>query len=476
MNMENNIIDVLDKLGYSKLLAQKRAKLYDNAGKGATIFERNNFGGDFNILIGGSRGDGTGVYLNCDVDKIFVQNGVSCVEKIIDTVNDTTGYHTVFELETDNVPKGYARLRLSSTVDTDENELQFNIKKSLETRNGQIYLRNDHTLCTAIGPTFRQETNGWLRKNINYSTLRTGPSEPYRIRIPLMSANIELDEVLAFRCSFPTMINQFCDRVSNCIWPSGALLETIKSQDIYVVPVGVKGHKDEALQWRICLNEAELTLVQSFNDSQIKVYAVMKMIAKHYLRPICDNITTYIIKNGLFWLIEKMPHYSWEREHIFDRTKDALVYMRTSVINEVLPNYMLPSRNMFENKLTLQQKEDLIKTIDSLLSDKAVAVANCTEINDLVNLDSDSRNQELKSRQAREETILAIFSFPPHSVANILEKLFQAQSESDFISIFSDDIFSYVRDNDPSGYFRHLRVMGNEEFYKTCNFPGCVLL
>lgn len=62
-------------------MAMSRASVYTMAGNGVTIFERRNVSGDFDIVIGGSRGDGTVVYLACNVDKIFVLNGFKCLWK-----------------------------------------------------------------------------------------------------------------------------------------------------------------------------------------------------------------------------------------------------------------------------------------------------------------------------------------------------------------------------------------------------------
>ncbi|XP_060578872.1 uncharacterized protein LOC132735871 [Ruditapes philippinarum] len=356
--MENEVLGLLHEVGYSKELSEKRAKIYENAGKGVTIFERRNFGGDFDIVIGGSRGDGTGVYLDCDVDKIFVQNEVKCFDEIgIDAID--ASFKTVFRLETEGIPSGYAKLRLHSMQDgADTNQtgdiLQHRIKQALTNVDGIQYLRNDHTLCSAIGPQPGQVSNSWLHQNIVYSKVKAGPSTPYNIRIPLLQTNLELDEALAFRCSCPAIVHQCCERVSGRQWPPTYIVQSVISQDAYVVPVGLKDHTDENLQWRICFTLTEIALVQSFNDTQIKLFAALKLVTKHCLKPICKNITTYIIKNILFWLMEESEHSHWEEKYFNERFTDALLYLKTSINNRELKNYMIPTRNLLLNKVSYE--------------------------------------------------------------------------------------------------------------------------
>ena len=59
----------------------------------------------------------------------------------------------------------------------------------------------------------------------------------------------------------------------------------------------MKGHPDHLLQWRICFTQAEISLVETFNDTQIKVYAVMKNLSKHVFKTVCRGVTSYVMKN-----------------------------------------------------------------------------------------------------------------------------------------------------------------------------------
>lgn len=137
---------------------------------------------------------------------------------------------------------------------------------------------------------------------------------------------------------------------------------------------------------------------------------------------------------------------------------------------------MIPARNMLENKVTAQEKVDVVKVIDSVLCDVGNVVLRCHQIAEITTLNLEDREQEYKRRKAREEVVLALFSYPPESVAMNLRRIFDAQTEGELVSMFSDDIFSHVRKNNPFDYFQHLPTMGNKQFYSTCEFPGCVLL
>ncbi|XP_053375968.1 uncharacterized protein LOC128547372 [Mercenaria mercenaria] len=295
---------ILEKLGYSKEQAEKRVQIYENAGKGGSLYETVKFQVDYNIVIAGSRGDGTGVYADCDVDKLLVQNHLQCIEKGIDAkiYNNSS---TVLEIDTEDVPNGYTKLKFISKAENQKDDIHTKIPKFLKDEKGELYLRNDCKLSAGIGRDYTDADCGWIEKNLVHADIKSGPSKPYRIQIPFVSFYILFDDVLAFRCVFPTIIDTWCNRERSKDWPSKELVENVKEMEVYVVPVRVKGSKDEHLQWRICLTQVELAMVQSFNDTQIKVYGALKMITKHHLTPRCENITSYIIKIVLFWQMEQ---------------------------------------------------------------------------------------------------------------------------------------------------------------------------
>lgn len=106
-----------------------------------------------------------------------------------------------------------------------DNKLQFSIYRALEEEQGRMYLRNDYSLCSAIGQAPSSKSKSWLQATLRFSDVRTGPAEPYKKCIPLIDTHIKLDEVLALRNSYSSIINKCCERFKNSSWPSDDLIE-----------------------------------------------------------------------------------------------------------------------------------------------------------------------------------------------------------------------------------------------------------
>lgn len=504
-----NVLCILEKLGYSKDLAEKRVAIYKNASKGSALYENKKFGVDYDVVIVGSRGDGTGVYLDCDVDKLLVQNNIRCFEKECN-VNMTDNETTFFELDTDNVPNGYTKLKFISKAENHFDRIHTNIVDALEDINGTRYLRNDHRLSPAIGQPYKGDNWGWIEKHLKHAETKSGPSNPYRLKVPFLPNYILLEDVLAFRCECLSATDDWCKRERKHNWPSEALTDKVKHLDAFVVPVGVKGSKNEHLQWRVCFTMAELALVQSFNDLQIKLFGALKMIAKHYLAPICDNITSYIIKTILFWQIEQTNSGEWKAENFERRLSDALRYLHTCILNEQLPNYMIPSRNMLHNKISAPAKNDLLEIIDFFIKNnptvfiRYIVLHNLTEVEnseqenviysrtveetsssgssslspkqiceqDLQKIkyleEKESASQVIMQRHVREQFVLSMFSLPPEDIAAILKEVFEAKEQVQVISAISKKVFPYVKQHNPYGLFPYIVSMDEPSIYAIC--------
>ena len=95
------------------------------------------------------------------------------------------------------------------------------------------------------------------------------------------------------------------DRMHN--WPGDEKILELSKLPTYLVPVGVRGSKHYEYQWRVSFVLHENFLVKSLNDTQMKVFILLRKIAKNYLKPVCDDFTSYMMKNVAFWYFEQ--HY-----------------------------------------------------------------------------------------------------------------------------------------------------------------------
>lgn len=111
VNFDVDIATFLDKLGYSKSLAEKRVKLYKATAAGAYLVYKEKSNEDIDIVVAGSRGEGTGIYFGTDLDKLFIHRAVKCFEREQDVT--TSDRNTIqLSFDTEGVPSGYTKLVL----------------------------------------------------------------------------------------------------------------------------------------------------------------------------------------------------------------------------------------------------------------------------------------------------------------------------------------------------------------------------
>lgn len=67
-----------------------------------------------------------------------------------------------------------------------------------------------------------------------------------------------------------------------------------------VVATAGKDSRLEDSEWRYCFNEIEILLENNLNDTQMKLYKVLKMIKTDMLERSQKTVTSYMIKNIVF--------------------------------------------------------------------------------------------------------------------------------------------------------------------------------
>ena len=150
-------------------------------------------------------------------------------------------------------------------------------------------------------------------------------------------------------------------------WPRKELIDEISTLDGHVVPVGFKGSITSSIEWRICYTLAEIKLVQSFNETQVKLHALLKIVGKSLLHKKCPDFTSYILKNILLWMSEKIPPEKFQIENLFGLLRVALKFLKHTIQKRYLPNYMIPERNLYERKLPENERIDVLKVLDELI-------------------------------------------------------------------------------------------------------------
>ena len=136
------------------------------------------------------------------------------------------------------------------------------------------------------------------------------------------------------------------------------------------------------LEWRICYTKAERYLMCSLNDTQTKLYILLKMVAKTHLSLICKDITSYVLKNLVLWLAERSGIELFKKELLVDRLMQALHFLRQCVISNNLPSYMIPARNLFSGKLDLVLRKKLNILLTELILEGGGLLLRCERLRD----------------------------------------------------------------------------------------------
>ena len=100
--------------------------------------------------------------------------------------------------------------------------------------------------------------------------------------------------------------------------------------DAHVVPVGHKGSDISHLEWRICFTKAEVYLIQRLNDTETKLYILLKMVSKLF-KFISADITSYVMKNIVLWLVELYPVDPITEEKLTYQLIQALRFLKKCV-------------------------------------------------------------------------------------------------------------------------------------------------
>jgi hypothetical protein len=119
-------------------------------------------------------------------------------------------------------------------------------------------------------------------------------------------------------------VNEWADRKRPYNWPTKRVIKHTKSIQLFLVPVGEKGSPDSDLQWRISFILIEIYLVHQFSDMQIKVLVVLRWIAQKVLKPFYEEMSSYVMKNIVFWLSETA---NLKEGSILDHLKTSLTLL-----------------------------------------------------------------------------------------------------------------------------------------------------
>ncbi|KAH3691965.1 uncharacterized protein LOC127863512 [Dreissena polymorpha] len=313
--------NVLNILGYGSELRQKRREYFKQLGDAVKV------------IIVGSKAEGILRVFESDIDSLYVNERVACLEVGYD-VNLIPENKLVFRMDTSICYPGHCILLLERGFPS------LFVSALCYNGHGRFLLSSDAFINLRrkyLPPLMRDE--------------RAGPS------LPISFGPISCDCVVSLRCHCPSILQKWAARSRH--WPPPNIVGKVVSMGAVLTPVGFKESENMPNEWRVCFNTGETELVINLNDTQIKVYVLLKMIAKDVLKPRQKGITSFMVKNIILWLAENNPQSTFHDRRLIFWLLESLKELRTALSTKYLPYYMIPERNLMTAcrlTVTLQRK------------------------------------------------------------------------------------------------------------------------
>ncbi|KAH3865566.1 uncharacterized protein LOC127867092 isoform X1 [Dreissena polymorpha] len=337
---------ILSWLGYGQEIIQARRDAYREFGKLLTARTC----GTTTCIITGSKGEGLSSFLESDQDQMIVNNRVFCLE---DDVKSCAfpGEITVLRSLSRKSYHGHCRLlleRRGTTIHRQLNDAFCDDGYGRELLSSDLFVNNWSNERLAEGMVQHE---------------RAGPSIP-----STMHGHFHNDKVHALHYYCPNILSKWAARPRH--WPPPEVAQRVVSLGAVLTPVGFKGSEYQHVEWRVCFNAGEIELISNLNDTQTKLYVLLKMIKNDVLHPRKKEVTSYTLKNIVLWMAENNPQASFHKKSILQWLHEALDALRVALITLELPYYMIPERNLMATSgLDEEQQRTWISTITDMLNE-----------------------------------------------------------------------------------------------------------
>ncbi|XP_052773624.1 uncharacterized protein LOC128212288 [Mya arenaria] len=226
---------------------------------------------------------------------------------------------------------------------------------------------------------------------------------------PSRSCYEQLDMVTAFTCAgLPEECQFMFSRPRPGHWPRLETLAKARKCPTFIVPQGYPDSENKKIEWRFSTSLMERLLVFDFTTSQMKVYTLLKMIRKSFIKPIVgDRLSTFHLKTAMMFTIESYPPDIWREDQIIQ----CAIYCLTTLCRWLKlgysPHFTISGVNLFVGKLNKDERHRVFEEFQDYINE-SLQIVFSVQMDDLgsrlINmLDSAqyhtmmTRNQMLKS-------------------------------------------------------------------------------
>lgn len=379
----------LDAIGYDSDMIRYRREAYAHFGEELDVNH---------CVVVGSKGEGLTSVFESDIDVMFVMPAILCVENDVENLEPPSCSAPSFTIDTAGCYPGYCRLvPVPGSCLEDELSSMLRFPGILK-----------HTIIDHIIED--QEDNV-----LNMFPFCKGPA------MSMSDGLFDFDMVIALRCLCPGILRQWAKRERHYAWPNEETKTNVLHTEARLVLASSNTGNAEEL--RICFTSAELILLQSLNEIQIKLYILLKMILKKIICPRRKELNSYIMKNLVFWMAEMYPPSIFQKKNLCRCLMKALKMLSHSIAIDSLPYYMIPERNILgELKMADELKARLLTRIGSLIETGPSFLYMCDKLRTTLNLAPDILGEYKNVRDEVERRFLTCTILPNADRENINEE------------------------------------------------------
>ena len=149
----------------------------------------------------------------------------------------------------------------------------------------------------------------------------------------------------------PPAFQRWLERVTrpDAHWPSRQTVEDIRrNARCFVVITGHASSADRDIECRLSFSDPELRLAKTVTPVQRKVYLLVKLLQKCYLKE-PKVVVTYHLKTLMFWLLEGSQPQDWTEQTIFKQVLRFLDKIEECLERREVPSYFYPSNNLISH-------------------------------------------------------------------------------------------------------------------------------
>ncbi|XP_052788442.1 uncharacterized protein LOC128223188 [Mya arenaria] len=308
-------------------------------------------------IVAGSKGEGFTTTFESDTDIVMLYNYAVCKTPGDDSLT-FPNTHFKFTMDSEHCHPGHFKLELTHTGTTEDS----NIQQALFVHdNGKTYVSSEKYRTTFIKDKTQETVSGPAITGCN--------------------AFQSWDNVNAFRCtSQQPLLSQWMSRPRHHNWPNPDLIKEVSKLEAQMVPVGCKSSEHKDNEWRVCFILSEQRLTDSWNKNQYRIYILLKLIKKSLLKPISDEISSYLMKNIMLWFTEQNPAKIFKKIYLLQNVISCLKSLQDAIKSNDLPYYMIPDRNLLTGRINPEQQRQLIEKLEELIEEGPSVILRCPKV------------------------------------------------------------------------------------------------